>query len=130
MSMSDPMADMLTRIRNGQTANKVDVKFSASNKKTAVLEVLKAEGYIESFTTNSEVKPETTVHLKYFQGQPVIKSLNRISRPGLRIFKGKEDLPNVMSGLGIAIISTSGGVMSDRIARANGFGGEVICIVE
>jgi small subunit ribosomal protein S8 len=130
MSMSDPIADMLTRIRNGQTANKANVKFSASNKKSAVLAVLKEEGYIETFDTNEDVKPETTVLLKYFQGQPVISTLKRISRPGLRIFKGKDELPNVMSGLGVAIISTSSGVMSDRLARANGFGGEVICIVE
>ena len=131
MSMSDPIADMLTRIRNGQRANKVRVDFSASNKKSAILEVLKAEGYITGFETNKEEgKPVTTVNLKYFQGKPVINTLKRISRPGLRIFRGKEDLPNVMSGLGVAIVSTSKGVMSDRSARAEGHGGEVLCIVE
>jgi len=131
MSMSDPIADMLTRIRNGQRANKVDVKFSASSKKSAILDVLKDEGYIGGYeTAEVEGKPVTTVALKYFQGEPVINTLKRISRPGLRIFKGKEDLPNVMSGLGIAIVSTSKGVMSDRAARAVGHGGEVLCIVE
>ena len=130
MSMSDPIADMLTRIRNGQRANKVTVEFSASTKKTSILEVLKSEGYIESFDTSSEIKPITTVSLKYFQGQPVISTLKRISRPGLRIFKGKDELPNVMSGLGVAIISTSKGVMSDRSARSEGHGGEVLCTVE
>ncbi len=128
--MSDPIADMLTRIRNGQTANKVNVKFSASTKKSAILKVLEEEGYIEKYNTNDDIKPETTVLLKYFQGKPVISTLKRISRPGLRIFRGKDELPNVMSGLGVAIISTSSGVMSDRLARANGFGGEVICTVE
>lgn len=131
MSMSDPIADMLTRIRNGQRANKLSVDFSASNKKSAILEVLKAEGYIAGFETkDDDGKPVTTVTLKYFQGQPVISTLKRISRPGLRIFRGKEDLPNVMSGLGVAIVSTSKGVMSDRSARAEGHGGEVLCIVE
>ena len=130
MSMSDPIADMLTRIRNGQRANKVTVEFSASTKKTSILEVLKSEGYIESFDTSSEIKPITTVGLKYFQGQPVIGTLKRISRPGLRIFKGKDELPNVMSGLGVAIISTPKGVMSDRSARSEGHGGEVLCTVE
>jgi len=129
--MSDPIADMLTRIRNGQRANKVDVSFSSSKKKTAILEVLIGEGYIEGYKTDeNDGKPVTTVILKYFQGEPVICTLKRISRPGLRIFKGKDDLPNVMSGLGIAIVSTSKGVMSDRLARAEGFGGEVLCVVE
>ena len=131
MSMSDPIADMLTRIRNGQSASKASVSFSASKKKTAILEVLKSEGYIPSFETDGgTAKPETTVTLKYYQGKPVISTLKRISRPGLRIFKGKGDLPSVMSGLGIAIVSTSKGVMSDNSARAEGHGGEVICIVE
>lgn len=129
--MSDPIADMLTRIRNGQSASKANVSFSASNKKSAILNVLKEEGYIEKFDTDTEDgKPVTTVTLKYFQGQPVISKLKRISRPGLRIFRGKNDLPNVMSGLGVAIISTSRGVMSDRLARAEGHGGEVLCEVE
>ena len=131
MSMSDPIADMLTRIRNGQRASKVNVSFSASKKKTAILEVLKSEGYISGFDTDAgTAKPETTVTLKYYQGKPVISTLKRISRPGLRIFKGKGDLPSVMSGLGIAIVSTSKGVMSDSSARAEGHGGEVVCIVE
>jgi len=129
--MSDPIADMLTRIRNGQRASKANVSFSASKKKTAILEVLMSEGYISSFDTGSgTAKPETTVTLKYYQGKPVINTLKRISRPGLRIFKGKGDLPRVMSGLGIAIVSTSKGVMSDNSARAEGHGGEVVCIVE
>ncbi|PID33682.1 MAG: 30S ribosomal protein S8 [Thiotrichales bacterium] len=131
MSMSDPIADMLTRIRNGQRANKEIVQFSASNKKSAILSVLKEEGYVADYETMEvEGKPVTTVTLKYFQGEPVINTLKRISRPGLRIFKGKEELPNVMSGLGVAIVSTSKGVMSDRAARAVGHGGEVLCIVE
>lgn len=131
MSMSDPIADMLTRIRNGQLASKSNVSFSSSKKKTAILDVLKGEGYIEGYNTDVEDgKPVTTVVLKYFQGQPVIQTIKRISRPGLRIFRGKSELPRVMSGLGVAIISTSKGVMSDRSARAEGHGGEVLCIVE
>lgn len=131
MSMSDPIADMLTRIRNGQRANKVSVSFSASKKKTAILEVLQSEGYITGFETdNSAAKPETEVSLKYYQGKPVISTIKRVSRPGLRIFKGKDEIPTVMSGLGIAIVSTSNGVMSDSSARAEGHGGEVVCIVE
>ena len=131
MSMSDPIADMLTRIRNGQRANKVNVSFSASSKKSAILSVLKDEGYIIDYITEEEEgKPVTNVSLKYFQGQPVIKTLKRISRPGLRIFRGKDDIPTVMLGLGVAIVSTSKGVMSDRSARAEGQGGEVLCIVE
>lgn len=130
MSMSDPIADMLTRIRNGQRASKVTVSFSASKKKTSILNVLKDEGYIFSFETDDAVKPVTKVSLKYFQGKPVIKTIKRISRPGLRIFRGKNDLPTVMLGLGVAIVSTSKGVMSDRVARESGQGGEVLCIVE
>ncbi len=130
MSMSDPIADMLTRIRNGQRANKKEVSFSASKKKTAILKVLMEEGYISAFETTGDVKPVTNVTLKYFQGEPVIKTLKRISRPGLRIFRGKNELPSVMLGLGVAIVSTSKGVMSDRAARAAGQGGEVLCIVE
>jgi small subunit ribosomal protein S8 len=131
MSMSDPIADMLTRIRNGQRANKVNVSFSASSKKTAILNVLKDEGYITGYETDvADGKPVTSVALKYYQGQPVIKTLKRISRPGLRIFRGKDDIPTVMLGLGVAIVSTSKGVMSDRSARAEGQGGEVLCIVE
>lgn len=130
MSMSDPIADMLTRIRNGQRASKITVSFPASTKKTAVLNVLKDEGYIVDYETTKDAKPVTNVSLKYFQGQPVIKTLKRISRPGLRIFRGKDELPTVMLGLGVAIISTSKGVMSDRSARAAGQGGEVLCVVE
>ncbi len=130
MSMSDPIADMLTRIRNGQRANKVDVAFPASTKKTAILTVLKNEGYISGFETTSDVKPVTTVALKYFDGKPVISTIKRVSRPGLRIFRGKDELPSVMLGLGVAIVSTSKGVMSDRTARAEGQGGEVLCVVE
>ena len=131
MSMSDPLADMLTRIRNGQQANKVEVSFPASKLKTSVLGVLKDEGYILDYaTTGSEVKPETKVSLKYFGGKPVISRIQRVSRPGLRIFRGKNDLPEVMGGLGVAIVSTSKGVMSDRVARADGHGGEVLCVVE
>jgi small subunit ribosomal protein S8 len=131
MSMSDPLADMLTRIRNGQQANKVEVLFPASNLKTSVLAVLKDEGYILDYiNAGSDVKPETKVSLKYFDGKAVISKIQRISRPGLRIFRGKDDLPEVMAGLGIAIVSTSKGVMSDRVARADGHGGEVLCIVE
>ena len=131
MSMSDPIADMLTRIRNGQRANKSSVNFSASNKKSAILDILSSEGYISSYeTTDVDGKPVTSVTLKYFQGSPVISTLKRISRPGLRIFRGKDDLPDVMSGLGVSIVSTSKGVMSGRSAKAEGHGGEVICIVE
>ena len=131
MSMSDPLADMLTRIRNGQRANKVEVTFPASNLKTSVLGVLKEEGYIADFMlAGTEKKPETTVSLKYFDGKPVISKIQRVSRPGLRIFRGKDDMPAVMGGLGIAVVSTSKGVMSDRAARTAGHGGEVLCIVE
>ncbi len=131
MSMSDPIADMLTRIRNGQRANKAIVGFSASNKKSAILDVLNSEGYISGYdTADVDGKPVTTVTLKYFQGEPVISTLKRISRPGLRIFRSKDDLPDVMSGLGVAIVSTSKGVMSGRSAKAEGHGGEVLCVVE
>jgi len=131
MSMSDPIADMLTRIRNGQRASKVDVSFSSSNKKTAILNVLKDEGYITGFETAPEDgKPVTKVALKYFDGKPVISKIQRVSRPGLRIFRGKDEIPSVLLGLGVAIVSTSKGVMSDRSARAAGQGGEVICVVE
>ena len=131
MSMSDPLADMLTRIRNGQQANKVEVSFPASKLKTSVLAVLKDEGYILDYATaGSESKPETNVSLKYFDGKPVIAKIQRVSRPGLRIFRGKDDLPEVMGGLGVAIVSTSKGVMSDRVARMGGHGGEVLCVVE
>lgn len=131
MSMSDPVADMLTRIRNGQQASKVAVTFPASKQKRAILDVLVGEGYVEGYDDDqADGKPITTVKLKYFNGEPVIAKLKRVSRPGLRVFRGKDDLPQVLNGLGVAIISTSRGVMSDRAARAEGQGGEVVCIVE
>ncbi|MGB0846575.1 MAG: 30S ribosomal protein S8 [Thiolinea sp.] len=131
MSMSDPIADMLTRIRNGQSASKAKVSFPASRQKKAILDVLVAEGYVSGYETDENGgKPVTTVELKYFQGEPVINRLDRASRPGLRVFKGKNELPEVMGGYGVAIISTSSGVMSDRAARAAGQGGEVLCTVQ
>jgi small subunit ribosomal protein S8 len=129
--MSDPIADMLTRIRNGQSASKASVSFPASKQKNAILGVLESEGYIAGFEAGeAEGKPVITVKLKYFQGKPVISTIKRVSRPGLRIFRGKDELPTVMGGYGVAIISTSQGVMSDRAARAAGQGGEVLCVVE
>ena len=130
MSMSDPIADMLTRIRNGQSAGKKSVKLPSSKLKVAIVKVLKAEGYISDFkieTTGSHI--EMTIDLKYYQGTPVIEKLKRVSRPGLRIYKAKDELPKVLAGLGVSIISTSNGVMTDRAARAIGHGGEVICSV-
>lgn len=130
MSMSDPIADMLTRIRNGHMANKQRVSMPSSKQKTAVAEVLKNEGYITDFQVDdSDGKPTLTIELKYYEGRAVIDDLQRVSRPGLRIYRGKDDLPRVMNGLGIAVISTPRGVMSDRQARAQGHGGEVICKV-
>ena len=130
MSMTDPISDMLTRIRNGQKARKVGVSMPASNAKEAVAKVLKDEGYITDFSTDGEGSTKSlTVELKYFEGTPVIESIQRTSRPGLRIYRGKEGLPKVLGGLGIAIVSTSAGVMSDREAREKGIGGEVICVV-
>jgi small subunit ribosomal protein S8 len=130
MSMSDPIADMLTRIRNGQGAAKASVSMPSSKLKQAIAGVLKSEGYIGDFTVDGESKPTLTIQLRYHQGQPVIDRLERVSRPGLRIFKRKDELPRVRGGLGVAIVSTSKGVMSDREARAQGFGGEVLCVVE
>jgi len=129
MSMSDPIADMLTRIRNGQAAEKASVSMPASKMKQAIAKVLKDEGYIKDFAVTDGGKPEMTVSLKYFEGRPVIESMKRVSRPGLRIYKNKDELPQVLNGLGIAVISTSKGVMTDREARAAGYGGEVICFV-
>jgi small subunit ribosomal protein S8 len=130
MSMSDPIADMLTRIRNGQSAGKTSVLMPASKQKMAVAQVLKDEGYILDFgTAELDGKPAIEVKLKYFQGAPVIDYIKRVSRPGLRIYKGREDLPKVRGGLGIAIISTSKGVMTDREARKQGHGGEIIAFV-
>ena len=127
--MTDPISDMLTRIRNAQNAGKVDVTMPASKMKSSIAKVLKDEGYISDHAVTSDVKPELTVTLKYYEGAPVIEKVQRVSRPGLRIYKGKDELPKVLNGLGIAIISTSSGLMTDKQARANGFGGEIICTV-
>ena len=130
MSMSDPIADMLTRIRNGQAAKKTEVSMPASKLKSAIAGVLKDEGYIAgSSVKDVDGKSQLVVELKYYEGKPVIEKLERASRPGLRTYKSKTDLPKVMGGLGVAIISTSNGVMSDRAARKAGVGGEVICYV-
>ncbi|TDQ56774.1 SSU ribosomal protein S8P [Mesocricetibacter intestinalis] len=129
MSMQDPIADMLTRIRNGQAANKVAINMPSSKLKVAIANVLAAEGYIESVKVLEGVKPELEITLKYFQGKPVVESIQRVSRPGLRIYKRKDELPKVMGGLGVAIVSTSKGVMTDRAARKEGLGGEIICYV-
>jgi len=130
MSMSDPIADMLTRIRNAQSANKSEVTMPSSKVKQQIASVLKDEGYIASFETSSEDnKVNLTVALKYFEGKAVIDELKRISRPGLRIYKNAEELPKIKSGLGIAVISTSKGIMTDRAARKAGVGGEVMCYV-
>jgi small subunit ribosomal protein S8 len=128
--MTDPIADMLTRIRNGQKARMVSVSMPASKAKEAVANVLKDEGYITNYSTEGEGATKSlSVELKYFEGVPVIERIQRASRPGLRIYRGKEDLPKVLGGLGVAIVSTSAGVMSDRQAREKGIGGEVLCIV-
>lgn len=128
--MTDPIADMLTRIRNGQAANKVDVTMPASTVKSAIAKVLKDEGYIVDYSTVEEDnKPYMVVTLKYYEGKPVIEKIQRASRPGLRVYKGKDDIPSVQNGLGVAIISTSKGVMTDRQARASGEGGEILCVV-
>jgi len=130
MSMSDPIADMLTRIRNAQMAEKVTVVMPSSKIKVAIAKVLQDEGYVEGFNVASNGgKPLLEIGLKYYAGRPVIEKVQRVSRPGLRIYKGCEDIPKVMNGLGIAIVSTSKGLMTDRKARANGVGGEVLCIV-
>ena len=130
MSMTDPIADFLTRILNGQASGKTEVLVPASKVKLSIATVLKNEGYIEDFTaTLQDGKPTLAVQLKYYQGRPVIDRLERVSRPGLRVYKGKDDLPSILGGLGVAIVSTSKGVMTDRQARAAGHGGEVLCIV-
>lgn len=130
MSMTDPISDMLTRIRNGQKARKVSVTMPASKAKTAVAKVLKDEGYINDYSTAAEgQKADLTVELKYFEGKPVIERIQRVSKPGLRIYRGQQDLPKVLGGLGVAIVSTSAGVMSDRQAREKGIGGEVLCVI-
>jgi small subunit ribosomal protein S8 len=128
--MTDPIADLLTRIRNGQSANKTQVSMPSSRLKSAIARVLKDEGYITDFSTADEDgKPVLTIVLKYYQGRPVIEMIKRASRPGLRLYKGKNDIPSIQDGLGVAIVSTSRGVMSDRQARAAGEGGEVLCVV-
>ena len=128
--MTDPIADMLTRIRNGQRAGKVSVSMPSSKLKQSIAQVLKDEGYIADFQISDEAgKPVMSVDLRYYEGRPVIEELKRVSRPGLRIYKANDELPKVQDGLGVAIVSTSKGVMSDRAARAAGEGGEVLCYV-
>ncbi len=130
MSMSDPIADMLTRIRNAQQVDKVSVTMPSSKLKVAIAAVLKDEGYIDSFEVKGEkAKPELEIVLKYYAGRPVIERIDRVSRPGLRTYKDRHSIPVVMNGLGVAIISTSRGVMTDRKARSAGVGGEVLCYV-
>jgi small subunit ribosomal protein S8 len=124
--MQDPIADMFTRIRNAQGANKVAVRMPSSKQKVAIAQVLKEEGYIADFSVQGEVKTELEITLKYFEGNPVIESIERVSRPGLRIYKKRNELPKVMGGLGVAVVSTSKGLMTDRAARKAGLGGEVI----
>lgn len=129
MSMQDPIADMLTSIRNSQRANKTSVLISSSKLKLAIANLLKVEGFIKDYSIEGDIKPTLKLILKYFRGRPVIEKIQRISRPGLRIYKKKDMLPKVMAGMGIAVISTSKGIMTDRIARRVGLGGEVICYV-
>lgn len=130
MSMCDPIADMLTRIRNAQMAQKVSVVMPSSKIKVAIARVLKDEGYVDDFAVrDTQGKPQLDIALKYYAGRPVIERLERVSRPGLRVYKGSGDLPRVMNGLGIAIVSTPRGVMTDRMARKSNVGGEVLCIV-
>jgi len=128
--MTDPIADLLTRVRNGQAARKAEVSMPASRLKSAIAQVLKDEGYIIGFSDTEEGgKPTLNIVLKYYQGRPVIEMIQRASRPGLRLYKGKSDIPSIQNGLGVAIVSTSKGVMSDRQARAAGEGGEILCVV-
>ncbi|WMQ73002.1 MAG: 30S ribosomal protein S8 [Sodalis sp.] len=129
MSMQDPIADMLTRIRNDQAANKTTVSMPSSKLKVAIANLLKEEGFIEDYKVEGDTKPTLELVLKYFQGNPVVESIQRISRPGLRIYKKKDALPKVMAGMGIAVVSTSKGIMTDRAARQASLGGEVICYV-
>ncbi len=130
MSMTDPIADMLTRIRNAQMREEAVVAMPSSKVKLAIAKVLKDEGYIDGFkVAGEEMKPQLEIALKYYAGRPVIEKIERVSKPGLRIYRGKQEIPRVMNGLGIAIVSTSRGVMTDRKARATGVGGEVLCIV-
>lgn len=130
MSMSDPIADMLTRIRNAQMVEKPAVVMPASKLKVAIAQVLKDEGYIDTYAVKGESgKSELEIGLKYYAGRPVIERIERVSRPGLRIYKGRHEIPQVMNGLGVAIVTTPKGVMTDRKARAAGIGGEVLCFV-
>ncbi|WP_020166865.1 MULTISPECIES: 30S ribosomal protein S8 [Methylotenera] len=130
MSMSDPIADMLTRIRNAQSVNKLSVVMPASKLKSAIAAVLKDEGYIDDFAVSAnDGKPLLSISLKYYAGRPVIEKIDRVSKPGLRIYKGSDNIPKVMNGLGVTIMSTSKGVMTDRKAQAAGIGGEVLCVV-
>ena len=130
MAMSDPIADMLTRIRNAQMAQKLVVRMPSSKLKVAVAKVLKDEGYVEDFAVRGEAaKPELEIGLKYYAGRPVIERIERVSRPGLRVYKGRDAIPQVLNGLGVAIVTTPQGVMTDRKARAAGVGGEVLCYV-
>ena len=129
--MTDPISDMLTRIRNGLAAGKKDVTMPHSKMKASIAQVMKDEGYISDFAKQDvEGKAMLNIQLKYYKGKPVIEKMSRVSRPGLRIYKAKDDLPKVMGGLGIAIVSTSRGVMTDRAARKEGYGGEVLCYVQ
>jgi len=129
MSMSDPIADMLTRIRNAQSVDKSAVTMPSSKLKVAIAQVLKDEGYIDGFAVKGGEKAELEIALKYYAGRPVIERIERVSRPGLRIYRGRHAIPNVMNGLGVAIVTTPKGVMTDRKARAAGIGGEVLCYV-
>jgi len=129
MSMQDPIADMLTRMRNAYSVNKATVTIPSSNTKVAIAKVLQSEGYIQGFSVSEDVKPEMKVNLKYFEGKPVIEMLKRISKPSLKVYVGKDELPSVNGGLGVAIVSTSNGVMSGQSAKEAGVGGEVLCYV-
>ena len=129
MSMQDPVADLLTRIRNGQAARHRSVTLPSSKIKVAVCQVLRDEGYIGEFSATEGPKPELTIALKYHNGLPVIEELNRVSRPGLRVYRGSGDIPKVRGGLGVAVLSTARGLMTDRAARGSGVGGEVLCTV-
>lgn len=129
MSMQDPIADLLTRVRNAQSANHPDVSMPSSKGKLAICKVLQDEGYIEGFSVEGDGKPTLSVNLRYHNGAPVIEEISRISRPGLRVYKACEDLPTVRGGLGVAIVSTNRGLLTDRAARAAGVGGEVVCTV-
>jgi small subunit ribosomal protein S8 len=130
MSMSDPIADMLVRIRNAQMVGHTEVAMPASKLKGAIAQVLKDEGYIEDFALRDDgPKKQLRIGLKYYAGRPVIERLERVSKPGLRVYRGRDDIPRIMNGLGVAILSTSRGVMTDRKARADGVGGEILCIV-